>query len=35
MNNIFDSNDKDKDKDKPLEDMTKKELINMIRHKFM
>lgn len=35
MNNIFDSNDKDKDKDKPLEDMTKKELINMIRNKFM
>ena len=29
MNNIFDSNDKDK----PLEDMTKEELINMIRNK--
>lgn len=29
MNNIFDYNDKDK----PLEDMTKEELINMIRNK--
>lgn len=31
MNNIFDSNNKDKS----LEDMTKEELINMIRNKFM